>query len=75
MVVLLDLSVVVVKELVDVLDVVDIGLVVVERSRNLSITVKFSSDEKSEVSKVVVIEDVVVVVVVVVVDDGNEPPS
>lgn len=75
MVVLLDLSVVVVKELVDVVDVVDIGLEVVERSRNLSITVKFSSGEKSEVSELVVIEDVVVVVVVVVVDDGNEPPS
>ena len=68
--VLLELSVVVLIELVDV---VDIELVVVERSRNLSITVKFSSGDKSEVSEVVVIEDVVVVVVVV--DDENEPSS
>ena len=71
MVVLLELSVVVV---IDVVDVVDIGLVVVERSCNLSMTVKFSSGDKSvSVSKVVVIEDFVVVVVVV--DDEKESSS
>ena len=82
MVVLLELSVVVVIDLVDVVDVVDTGLVVVERSRNLSITVKFSSRDKSEVSKVVVVVVVVVVVAVedvvvveVVVDDENESSS